>query len=347
MTQPNPRPAARGPRKTVSRKPSLRVERELQRQGYRLVAGMDEVGRGALAGPVSVGVCIVDESCRSAPVGLRDSKLLAARRREELVSPVRRWALAYGVGHASPREIDTFGIMAALRLAGRRALLAAGVRPDVVVLDGNHDWLTDPRLEGLFGLLDEPDEPDDSRDSEPGAPLAAQPPEAQPPMDAWPRAEVRWGVGEFSELPALVPPVRTLIKGDMRCSSVAAASVLAKVERDARMVSLADSHPDYGWHINKGYAAPEHRAALLRLGACDLHRRSWNLLAAPTAAQPGPVGEQVVAESGSGDLDGAAAPLLPESERMSDDGLRYATVAGGPADRATADGLDDVEVRRA
>lgn len=349
MTQPNPRPAARGRRGTVSRKPSLRVERDLQRQGYRLVAGMDEVGRGALAGPVSVGVCIVDESCRSAPVGLRDSKLLAARRREELVSPVRRWALAYGVGHASPREIDAFGIMAALRLAGRRALLAAGVRPDVIVLDGNHDWLTDPRREGLFGLLDEPDEPDES---EPGAPLAAQPPAgqpaaAQPPGDAWPRAEVRWGVGEFSELPALVPPVRTLIKGDMRCSSVAAASVLAKVERDARMVSLADSHPDYGWHINKGYAAPEHRAALLRLGACELHRRSWNLLAAPVAAQPGPVGEQVVAESVSGDLDGAAAPLLPESERMSDDGLRYATVAGGPADRATADGLDDVEVRRA
>ncbi len=348
MTQPNPRPAARGRRGTVSRKPSLRVERDLQRQGYRLVAGMDEVGRGALAGPVSVGVCVVDESCRSAPVGLRDSKLLAARRREELVSPVRRWALAYGVGHASPREIDEFGIMAALRLAGRRALLAAGVRPDVIVLDGNHDWLTDPRREGLFALLDEtgdsgaPDDPDDPQTSEPGAA-----PAAQPPVDGWPRAEVRWGVGEFSELPALVPPVRTLIKGDMRCSSVAAASVLAKVERDARMVSLADSHPDYGWHINKGYAAPEHRAALLRLGACDLHRRSWNLLAAPPAAQPGPVGGQVVTEPGPGDLDGAAAALLPESERMSDDGLRYATVAGGPADGATADGLDDVEVRRA
>lgn len=252
MTQPNPRPAARGPRKTVSRKPSLRVERELQRQGYRLVAGMDEVGRGALAGPVSVGVVVIDESCRSAPVGLRDSKLLPPRRRAELVDPVRRWALAFGVGHAGAHEIDAVGIMAALRLAGRRALAAAGVRPDVVVLDGNHDWLTDPRREGLLACL----EP-----SGPTPPGASGPP-------------------EFGDSAVDLPPVRTLIKGDLRCSSVAAASVLAKVERDAAMVALAGEHPAYGWEVNKGYAAPEHRAALLRVGACALHRRTWNLLAA-------------------------------------------------------------------
>ncbi len=215
------------------------MERSLQREGFALVAGMDEVGRGALAGPVSVGVVIVDATCRSAPVGLRDSKLLPPRRREQLVPPVRRWAVAWGVGHASAAEIDEIGIMGALRRAGRRALAATGIRPDVVLLDGNHDWLTDPAREGLFSC---------------------------------------GGSGLGTEH---LPPVRTLIKGDMRCSSVAGASVLAKVERDAAMVDFARLHPGYGWEINKGYAAPEHRAALQRVGPCELHRRSWNLLAAP------------------------------------------------------------------
>lgn len=276
--------AARRPR-TISRKPSLRVERDLQRQGYRLVAGMDEVGRGALAGPVSVGVVVVDETCRSAPVGLRDSKLLPPRRRAELVAPVRRWALAFGVGHAGADEIDAVGIMAALRLAGRRALVAAGVRPDVVVLDGNHDWLTDPRREGLLGCLV---------------------PETDAEADA-----------------AL--PVLTLIKGDMRCSSVAAASVLAKVERDAAMVALAGDHPSYGWEVNKGYAAPEHRAALLRVGACELHRRTWNLL----AAEPG------------GAPEGAPGPGVPSAlAAMGDDGLPEAV------GRGSGEQLLELEVNR-
>lgn len=223
----------------VSTKPSLRLERSLHREGYRLVAGMDEVGRGALAGPVSVGVVLVDESCRTAPTGLKDSKLVPPPRRRLLVPAIRRWAIAWGVGHAGADEIDALGIMACLRLAGRRALAAAGVRPDLVVLDGNHDWLTDPTREGLFGLGDD-------------------------------------GPAE--------PPVRTVVKGDMRCSSVAGASILAKVERDDLMVALHDEHPDYGWDVNKGYAAPEHRRALVSRGACEMHRRSWNLLAAPVPA---------------------------------------------------------------
>ena len=98
---------------TTSRKPSLRVERELQRAGHRLVAGMDEVGRGALAGPVSVGVVVIDEVCRSAPVGVKDSKLLSHQVRERLVPKIQRWATAYAVGHASPGEIDRYGIMVA------------------------------------------------------------------------------------------------------------------------------------------------------------------------------------------------------------------------------------------
>ena len=212
--------------------PSLRVERALQREGYGLLVGMDEVGRGALAGPVTVGVCAIDTTCRSAPQGVRDSKLLTATARERLVPRIRRWSLAHGVGHASPQEIDEIGIMAALRLAGERALAQLGLVPDLVLLDGNHDWLTDPAREGLLGLV----------------------PEVRP-----------------------CPPVRTMIKADMRCSSVAAASVLAKVTRDALLVEMAKEHPAYGWEHNKGYAAPEHQEALRVHGPSAYHRRSWRL----------------------------------------------------------------------
>ena len=226
----SPRPTSR------SRTPSLRVERSLQRQGYRLLAGMDEVGRGALAGPVSVGVVVIDEVCRTAPAGVRDSKLLSAQARERMVTPIRRWAHAHAVGHASALEIDQIGIIAALRLAGVRALAALPVVPDLVILDGNHDWLTAPEQVGLLGFLQE---------------------------------------SETS--PGRRPPVTTMIKADLRCSSVAAASVLAKVERDTLMVALGGEHPAYRWELNKGYAAPEHLAALELLGPCDLHRRSWRL----------------------------------------------------------------------
>lgn len=143
------------PRRAASRRPSLRVERTLQREGYPVLVGMDEVGRGALAGPVTVGVVAIDGTCRSAPAGVRDSKLLAPAARERLVPRIRRWCLGHGVGHASPAEIDAVGIMTALRLAGERALAQLALRPDLVLLDGNHDWLTDPGREGLFALDDD------------------------------------------------------------------------------------------------------------------------------------------------------------------------------------------------
>ncbi|WP_369052859.1 ribonuclease HII [Kineococcus terrestris] len=144
------RPAAR--RTGRGPAPSLRLERQLLRAGHPLVAGMDEVGRGALAGPVSVGVVVVGPATRSAPVGLRDSKLLTPAAREELAPRVRRWALAHAVGHAEPAEVDAAGIVAALRLAGRRALAQLPVAPSVVVLDGDHDWLGDPPETALPGL---------------------------------------------------------------------------------------------------------------------------------------------------------------------------------------------------
>lgn len=219
-------------KRTTTTTPTLRVERELLRQGARRVAGMDEVGRGALAGPVSVGVVVVDAAVGTAPVGVRDSKDLSAARREGLVPQLSRWGVARGVGHAGPEEIDAHGIMAALRMAGRRALAAAGVEVDVVLLDGNHDWLTDPLRSGLFGLQ---------------------------------------GVAG--------PAVVTRTKADRTCSSVAAASVLAKVERDGIMTDLAGAPgcAAYGWERNKGYAAGDHRAALGSLGPSVHHRRSWRL----------------------------------------------------------------------
>ncbi|MFC7405257.1 ribonuclease HII [Georgenia alba] len=228
-------------------KPSRSVENALLAElGHGgCVVGMDEVGRGALAGPVSVGVAVVNAgTSRRMPRGLADSKLLTAGAREALVAPVRTWCVAAAVGHAEPAEIDAYGIMAGLRLAGRRALaqvVALGVEPGLVLLDGNHDWLASPVQADLF---------------------AAEPPPVHVP-------------GTTTEV--AVPPVRTQIKADATCAVVAAASVVAKVERDARMVELDPTYPRYGWAGNKGYSAPEHLAALREHGPCELHRRSWNL----------------------------------------------------------------------
>lgn len=216
-----------------------------------MLAGMDEVGRGALAGPVSVGVVVIDEDSPSAPTGVRDSKLLTPSARVAMLPRLARWARDHAVGHALPAEIDEVGIIAALRLAGTRALAQLGVVPDLVLLDGNHDWLTHPQEVGLLAAL-------------PGT---------------------------------STPPVRTIIKGDMRCSSVAAASVFAKVERDGLMAELAEEHPQYAWADNKGYSASAHLEALAAHGPCVQHRRSWSL--------PGvtPVGPAPVVDDG-GVVDG-------------------------------------------
>jgi ribonuclease HII len=234
---------------------------------------MDEVGRGALAGPVSVGVVVVDATTRRAPRGLTDSKLLAPALREQMVPRVQRWGLAWAVGHASSAEIDDVGIIGALRLAGRRALAtvaAAGVEVDAVLLDGSHDWLSDPQQD-LLDVLDDlgpPDEGGRAPTTVPG---------------------VRYRTLDPASLPAPVPSlgVRTLVKADVQCASVAAASVLAKCERDALMRELAVEHPAYAWHQNKGYATAAHVRALAQHGPSVLHRTSWNL---PGAASVGLTG---------------------------------------------------------
>ncbi|MGF0116334.1 ribonuclease HII [Promicromonospora sp. Marseille-Q5078] len=229
----------------------MRQERALLTGGARLVAGMDEVGRGALAGPVSVGVVVVDAATRTAPQGLTDSKLLTPAARVAMVPQLQRWGVAWAVGHAGPAEIDAHGIVAALRLAGRRAL--AQVRRtcgdvDVVLLDGSHDWLS----RGEVDLFE----------------AAALDPVLGPDVPQ--------------------PAVRTLVKADLQCSSVAAASVLAKVERDGLLVRLARQYPAFAWDQNKGYSAPAHLDALRRHGPTPQHRRSWNLRA---LADEGPAGD--------------------------------------------------------
>lgn len=227
--------------------PTLDLERSLLADGATRVGAMDEVGRGAIGGPVSVGLVVVDAAVAEPPDGVRDSKLLSAARREALVPVVRDWAVAWGVGHASAAEVDAWGVVGALRLAGHRALAACGavggVLPDVVLLDGSHDWLTPP-----------------------------VPPELVAP-----------DLG-----PVSAPPVTTRVKADLECAAVAAASILAKVERDARMVALAERFPAYGWDANKGYGSAPHLDAIRAHGPCEEHRRSWNLPARTTARPGGP-----------------------------------------------------------
>lgn len=218
--------------------PTLDLEIALARRcgpGRRVVVGLDEVGRGALAGPVAVGALaleITDGAVHPLPDGVRDSKKLTARRREALVDPIRETALAGAVGWAEAAEIDEVGIMAALTRAALRALDGLGVDADAILLDGDADVLT-------------------------GALAAAERP---------------------------APLVELRVAADRDCASVSAASILAKVARDARMVALDEEAPEYHWASNKGYGSAAHREAIDRLGAHENHRRSWRLGSAPATS---------------------------------------------------------------
>ncbi|MCW1250446.1 ribonuclease HII [Acaricomes phytoseiuli] len=221
--------------------------------GARFIAGVDEVGRGALAGPVSVGIVVVDASAQRPLAGVRDSKLLSPAEREALVPLIRQWAVGSAVGHAAAAEIDEWGLSAALRTAALRAwkqLLAAGVRAEAVILDGKHNWIS-AQQSSIFEL------------AETGGDLHDGP-------------EVEEGIEA---------PVHTRIKADLECLSVAAASVLAKVERDTQLTELDRKFPQFGWKVNKGYATAAHRAAIQASGPSPWHRMSWQLVprAVPSA----------------------------------------------------------------
>ncbi|MGG5175265.1 ribonuclease HII [Pseudarthrobacter sp. J1763] len=226
--------------------PTLVHELSLRTDNVRYLAAVDEVGRGALAGPVSVGIVVIDlHNPPELLAEVRDSKLLSAVRRESLVAEINDWAVGSAVGHASAAEIDQLGIVPALRLSGMRALRRLSgdlVVPDVVLLDGSHDWFSTPETT-LFSIDPAPND-----------------------ADLW------------AELGAVTAPVHTLVKADMTCLSVAAASVLAKVERDGLMAQLHGELPAYGWEGNKGYGTAAHRDAIREHGATDYHRKTWRLL---------------------------------------------------------------------
>ena len=204
--------------------PTLEFESALHDEGARFVIGCDEVGRGAIAGPVGVGLAVVDRLIGPHPAGLRDSKMLSEKRREEMAPLAAAWVRFSAVGLATADEVDRFGIMAALGMAGKRALiqlheLGASITESVLLLDGSFDWLT----------------------------------------------------------PALATPlrVRTRVKADRDCASVAAASVVAKVHRDRLMIAADTQYPGYGWVGNKGYGSAGHYAAIDELGPSALHRKTW------------------------------------------------------------------------
>lgn len=192
---------------------SWRFEREAWGEGYAEVGGADEVGRGALCGPVVAAVVILGEGFDT--TGLDDSKRLTERQREVLAERIRLRARAWCLGAAEPREVDRLNILRATHLAMRRAVEGLSRLPDLLLVDGL---------------------------SVPGLPL----------------------------------PQKAIVKGDALCFSIAAASVLAKVDRDARMRDWDRCFPGYGLARNMGYASEDHRDALRRMGPSEIHRRSFH-----------------------------------------------------------------------
>jgi ribonuclease HII len=176
------------------------------------IAGVDEAGRGPLAGPVVAAAVVLDR--KRIPKGLNDSKQMSAQAREAAFVLIMECAIAVGVGEASVDEIDLVNIRQATHLAMARAVRALSIAPAFALVDGN-------------------------------------------------------------DAPPLPCPCDTIIEGDGKSVSIAAASIIAKVTRDRMMRALHEEHPSYGWLTNKGYGTEEHLAALTRFGPCRHHRRSF------------------------------------------------------------------------
>ena len=188
-----------------------------------MTAGVDEAGRGPLAGPVVAAAVILDEL---QPIkGLRDSKTLGPATRERLAAEVRAKALCCCVAQASVEEIDRLNILQATLLAMRRAVEGLRLVPKHVLVDGNR-------------------------------------------------------------LPLLSMPAEAIVKGDAKVAAIAAASIVAKVHRDALLVLMHEQYPAYGFAEHKGYPTPEHLAALRLHGACIAHRRSFAPVRAVLAGAP-------------------------------------------------------------
>ncbi|MFQ6016173.1 MAG: ribonuclease HII [Anaerolineae bacterium] len=197
--------------------PSLAEEMALYGQGYQLVAGLDEAGRGAWAGPVVAGAVLLPlgrSDLASSLSRVRDSKKLTPRQRQVAYDAIMATALATGVGVVGPEIVDRLGIVPATRLAMRLALARFPFSPQFLLIDAL----------------------------------------------------------ELQDLPL---PQKGLPKGDGRCLSIAAASVVAKVSRDRLMVEFDSRYPGYGFARHKGYGTPQHQEALNRLGPIPIHRLSY------------------------------------------------------------------------
>jgi ribonuclease HII len=201
----------------VPEAPDLSFESALWAQGLPYIAGIDEAGRGCIAGPVAAAAVILpgDPAIAAQLEGVRDSKELTPALRETWAEKIKQLAVCWGVGFASPHEIDAFNIVCAIHLAAQRALGALRHAPQHLLLD-------------------------------------------------------------YIFLPDNPTPQTALIKGDARSLSIAAASVLAKTARDARLCAMEDEYPGYGFVRHKGYGTPGHLEALRRLGPCPIHRYSFS-----------------------------------------------------------------------
>ena len=188
------------------------IEEECFSRGYQLVCGVDEAGRGPLAGPVCAAAIILPAYI-DIP-GLNDSKKLSDKRRRELFPIIKEKAISYGIAFADESEIDNINILQATFRAMERAVMQLKTQPDFVLVDGN-------------------------------------------------------------KLPSIKIPAQSVVQGDSRSASIAAASILAKVTRDDFMLTIAEKYPQYGFDIHKGYGTKAHYAALKECGPCSIHRMTF------------------------------------------------------------------------
>ncbi len=198
--------------KTKIEKDWLLYEREAQNNGYNAVCGVDEAGRGPLAGPVFAAAVILPQGL--VIEGIDDSKKLSEKKREALYDEIKSLAVAFNVAFATEKEIDEVNILNATFLAMKRAVDGLSLRPDLVLADGNR-------------------------------------------------------------APDLRLPTKTIVKGDSLSASIAAASILAKVERDRLMKKLSEKYPNYGLEKHKGYGTKMHVEAIKRYGPAEIHRKSF------------------------------------------------------------------------
>lgn len=188
------------------------IENEYREKGFDIICGVDEAGRGPLAGPVYAAAVILPSDC--VIEGLNDSKKLTEKKREKLFDEIKDKALAYGIASADEKEIDEINILNATFLAMKRAINSLSVKPDLALIDGNQKPHTD-----------------------------------------------------IEEV--------TVVKGDAKSMSIAAASVLAKVSRDRFMLEMAEKYPQYEFARHKGYGTKLHYEKIAQYGVCDIHRRTF------------------------------------------------------------------------